>query len=1022
MEFTWRGVWDAATTYEPDDLVRVGNVAYIALRQTVGDPPATSPSDWSTYAPGGGEGPGGADGPSGQQGGTLATPTNLRTTGITTTNTNYTWDAVPNAQRYVTQFRLPDIPIAELNTFQDSVTTPLTLATISYGANTTNDFEVRVRAEADGFTNSEWSAAIRFNAMGAVAGTDLAVPGGLTATNVTDTTATLSWTAVPNAAYYRLRYRTSAAGGGTYTLIILTGTSQDITGLTASTGYEFNVSAEPSGTFNDSDASANSPFTTTAAPVAPDGTENNPYIITEFGSDIDVLSQLRLGTRGGPTYFVVEDPAAGAWTFTFDTTPDQDWDTYLRARDGTTTQSTDSELVDTTPHTQTVTADAQTDSLQFEAQFWAHPTNPTAATLRVTAPPVTLDVPGGLSSTGVDHESATVNWTAVANASGYTIGYRTTAGGGAWTDITVASGTATSQEITGLTASTGYDWRIRADGTGNFTNSAYTADQTFSTTAAPVMYEFDAYTDDTPNPGDTITANFTGTEPAGTTYQWQFRNTTGDAWADLAGQTARTITLHPRAVIGREYRIRWTYGGTTYDTTEYATVTAPPVTQLGTPTNPASANVTDTTATLGWTAVANADSYTVEYWIGTGARTTENVAATALTLTGLTPSSDYNWRVRAGGSATLADSPYTATQTFSTLAATRLDAPGGRTSSDVDHDSATLSWTAVANADGYRVQVRISGAATWTTRGVVTGTSDALTGLTASTDYEWRVRSEGSGAYRDSFYSTPSDTFTTGATPTGSQNWEIFTEKGAAGEGLTWRGAWDSQVAYAIRDLVHDGGSAWIATAINTNMRPSGNSAVWDIYAESGETGPMGPMGPPGEDGAGFTWRGAWSNTTAYAVNDLVRNDGSAWIATAANTGSEPPSGNWAAFAQAGADGNPGTDGAPGAGLNWRGAWSNTTAYAVRDLVHHNRSAWIASQAGTGNEPSGPSAFWDIYAEAGETGPTGPMGPMGPPGEDGDAGTVFVFRGEYDATTAYAINDLVQYQGSAYVRAGGRHG
>lgn len=158
----------------------------------------------------------------------------------------------------------------------------------------------------------------------------------------------------------------------------------------------------------------------------------------------------------------------------------------------------------------------------------------------------------------------------------------------------------------------------------------------------------------------------------------------------------------------------------------------------------------------------------------------------------------------------------------------------------------------------------------------------------------------------------------------------------------------------------------------------------------------------PGEDGAGLTWRGAWSNVTAYVINDVVEHEGSSYIAVAGNTNSEPPSANWELVAAKGQDGE-GEDGEDGASFIWRGPWSNLTAYVVNDVVEHEGSSYIAVAPSTGSEP--PSADWELMAAKGEDGE----------GEDGDDGQGFTWRGAWDIGTAYAAYDLVEHEGSSYI-------
>jgi bacillolysin len=67
-------------------------------------------------------------------------------------------------------------------------------------------------------------------------------PSGLAASLITDTTATVSWTAATGAASYTLQYKTNAAT--TWTTINTTNTSVNLTGLSAGTVYNFQVQSQ----------------------------------------------------------------------------------------------------------------------------------------------------------------------------------------------------------------------------------------------------------------------------------------------------------------------------------------------------------------------------------------------------------------------------------------------------------------------------------------------------------------------------------------------------------------------------------------------------------------------------------------------------------------------------------------------------------------------------------------------------------------------------------------------------------
>lgn len=90
------------------------------------------------------------------------------------------------------------------------------------------------------------------------------------------------------------------------------------------------------------------------------------------------------------------------------------------------------------------------------------------------APPACGD-PTGLASSNITSTSATVSWSAVSGANNYDVQYKASASP-TWIDA--ATGTTNlSVGLSGLTASTGYDWRVRANCSGsssNYSQSSFT--------------------------------------------------------------------------------------------------------------------------------------------------------------------------------------------------------------------------------------------------------------------------------------------------------------------------------------------------------------------------------------------------------------------------------------------------------------------------------------------------------------------------------------------------------------------
>lgn len=126
-----------------------------------------------------------------------------------------------------------------------------------------------------------------------------------------------------------------------------------------------------------------------------------------------------------------------------------------------------------------------------------------ATSLGCVAPttPTTCSTPTGISAGSISNSSAVISWAAVAGATNYTLQYKTAAAT-TWTSVTV---TGTTQTLTGLTASTTYNYQVRTNcGT---TASALSTSANFSTTAAPTTCT-DAYeSNNTTSAAKTIAVN-----------------------------------------------------------------------------------------------------------------------------------------------------------------------------------------------------------------------------------------------------------------------------------------------------------------------------------------------------------------------------------------------------------------------------------------------------------------------------------------------------------------------------------
>ena len=364
--------------------------------------------------------------------------------------------------------------------------------------------------------------------------------------------------------------------------------------------------------------------------------------------------------------------------------------------------------------------------------------------------------PSGLASSGITTTAATVSWTAVSGAVSYDVDYKLTTSS-TWTNAATAT-TSTSVAISGLTASSVYDWQVRTNCSGG--SSTYTAAQ-FTTASAPVC---NAPSGLASSAVTTTGATVSWTAVSGAlNYDVDYKLTTSSTWTNAATATTSTSVaingLSSSSVYDWRVRTNCSFGSSGYTAAQFTTLV--PCTA---PTGLTSSAVTSVSATVSWTAVTAASSYAVDYKLTTSSTWTSFSAAqtgTSANLTGLTASSAYDWRVSA--TCPSGTTAFTAAQ-FTTTAPPACNAPSGL-SSAVTSNSATVTWTAVSGAASYDVDYKLTTSSTWTNAATATTlTSVAISGLTASTVYDWQVRTNCSGGSGSSSYSAAQ--FTTSAAST----------------------------------------------------------------------------------------------------------------------------------------------------------------------------------------------------------------------------------------------------------------
>ena len=262
----------------------------------------------------------------------------------------------------------------------------------------------------------------------------------------------------------------------------------------------------------------------------------------------------------------------------------------------------------------------------------------------------------------------------------------------------------------------------------------------------------------------------------------------------------------------------------------------------------------------------------------------------------------------------------------------------------------------------------------------------------------------------------------TGNVPAVGTYWDLLSAKGDNGtngtngtDGTTfsWRGPYSNTTAYLVGQAVSYNGTAYMCISNTTAGQNPTNAVKWDTLAEKGTAGGN------GTDGKSLNWRGTWATGVVYAPFDAVTKDGASYICILASTSNTPPNATyWGILASKGSDGTPGSNGTPGTNGNngtsfsWKGAYVNGTAYVVGDGVSYGNSSYMCKANSSGNIPTNTS-FWDLLALKGTDGTNGGAGA---------SGTSFIWKGAYNALTAYVVNDVVSFGGSSYICISGTTG
>ena len=245
--------------------------------------------------------------------------------------------------------------------------------------------------------------------------------------------------------------------------------------------------------------------------------------------------------------------------------------------------------------------------------------------------------------------------------------------------------------------------------------------------------------------------------------------------------------------------------------------------------------------------------------------------------------------------------------------------------------------------------------------------------------------------------------------------WDLWTE------GFDWKGVWGVSTRYKVNDIVAYGGDLYLCTEKHTSAASTSDgleldNAKWDTFAR------------------GLEWRGNWTATTRYRINDVIKYGGQVYVCNAGHTaaatnalGLEANQSNWDSLHK---------------GIDYKGNWATTTRYKINDLVKYGGDIWICTTYHTSTTTlAADESNWAIFVPGLEFEDSWQNNVNYQPGDVVTYGgysyisktnnygatpfnntsnwdlftTGFSLKGDYNNTTNYKVGDVVRVGGWTYL-------
>ena len=324
-----------------------------------------------------------------------------------------------------------------------------------------------------------------------------------------------------------------------------------------------------------------------------------------------------------------------------------------------------------------------------------------------------------LTSTSTTSQGAVINWSSVSNAMSYE--WTLSPGG---TSGTVAG---TVNTLYGLNPNTSYTFKVRAVAEkfrqGEYLTVTFTTDRVVSTLSTPVLSYI-------PNPTTTGVYINWGNINNALTYIWSLSPGSQNGVVTSSNVTISSLT--PGTAYTFKVRAASLLYNNSADLTVSFTTDAANLPKLSTPTLSSTPVPSITGTTINWSNVSDATAY--EWTLSPGG-TSGTVGSSTKTITGLTPTTNYTFKVRAVAQTHTPGNYLTVTFTTATPTLPKLSTPSLSSTPDPGSVSVLVDWSDVSDATAYEWTLSPGG-----TSGVVGTSTITITGLTHATAYTFKVR------------------------------------------------------------------------------------------------------------------------------------------------------------------------------------------------------------------------------------------------------------------------------------------